>query len=213
MCQRCGVCAKDVPCVDYAIRVGPEEARLEALAVLLEAARLLAVTALVVAAQRVGVRGAWRRVVDLGSERRGVALECLLDSTLAHLVVLWVVVAGLTVASEAVLAGGETLAVQLQAAVGRSSRRVLGWAQGGCGAGRTIGRLDIPPSWFAGAQRRASREGGLRQKSAWVRPIRYLGECSTRVMCGKGTSRHTRPPSAGAVMLCYVMSSSPYSPR
>ena len=56
MCQRCGVCAKDVPCVDYAIRVGPEEARLEALAVLLEAARLLAVTALVVAAQRVGVR-------------------------------------------------------------------------------------------------------------------------------------------------------------
>ena len=98
MCQRCGVCAKDVPCVDYAIRVGPEEARLEALAVLLEAARLLAVTALVVAAQRVGVRGAWRRVVDLGSERRGVALECLLDSTLAHLVVLWVVVAGLTVA-------------------------------------------------------------------------------------------------------------------
>ena len=182
MCQRCGVCAKDVPCVDYAIRVGPEEARLEALAVLLEAARLLAVTALVVAAQRVGVRGAWRRVVDLGSERRGVALECLLDSTLAHLVVLWVVVAGLTVASEAVLAGGETLAVQLQAAVGRSSRRVLGWAQGGCGAGRTIGGSTFRRAGSQGGRGEpAGREGFARGMSGWYdQKAIWVSGCTTR---------------------------------
>ena len=60
--------------------------------------------------------------------------------------------------------------------VGRSSRRVLGWAQGGCGAGRTVGGSTFRSRWFAGAQRRGSREGVPRQKSAWVRPIRYLGE-------------------------------------
>ena len=177
--------------------VGPEEARLEALAVLLEAARLLAVsavTALVVAAQRVGVRGAWRRVVDLGSERRGVALECLLDSTLAHLVVLWVVVAGLTVASEAVLAGGETLAVQLQAAVGRSSRRVLGWAQGGCGAGRTI----VAARHFAELVRRGAEASIPGRRAS---PEKCVGKTNTLSGGVRTESRRRRELFCGLVAL------------
>ena len=36
-------------------------------------------------------------------------------------------------------------------------------------------RLDISTRWFAGAQRRASRERGVARKNPWVRPICYLG--------------------------------------
>ena len=83
--------------------------------------------------------------------------------------------------------------------VGRGRRRVLGWAQGGCGAERTIGRLDISPSWFAGGQRRASWEGVPSQKSAWVRPISYLGElCSSRRLSVWPAVRARARSSSGA---------------
>jgi len=92
-----------------------------------------------------------------GGRGDGGERGCLLDSPLAHLVILWVVVAGLAVAAEAVLAGGEALAVQLQAARVAAVARLA-----------QLGILVLTTAaWrgrraaFARQPRRAAQEGGL----------------------------------------------------
>ena len=107
---------------------------------------------------RVGVRGGYMCVCVCEARwPRRRWRGCLLDSTLAHLVVLWVVVAGLAVAAEAVLAGGEALTVQLQAARVAAVARLA-----------QLGVLVLTAAawggWcaaFAGQPRRAAHEGGL----------------------------------------------------
>ena len=89
---------------------------------------------------------------------REARVRCLLDRALAHLIVLWVVVAGLAVAGEAVLAGGEALTVQLQAARVAAVARL---------AQLRVLVLSAAPAWrgwraaFARQPRRAGQEGGL----------------------------------------------------
>jgi len=89
------------------------DARLVALAVLLEAAGLLTMAAAVVPAAHVGLAG---YMFDLGAEGLRVALEGGVNRPLALVVILRVVVAPLAIAREAILPRGEALAVQLEAA-------------------------------------------------------------------------------------------------
>ena len=63
--------------------------------------------------------------------------------------------------------------------VGRGRRRVLGWAQGGCGAGRTIGGSTFRRARSQGGSGELPGKQGVARKSAWVRSISYLGESGT----------------------------------
>ena len=58
--------------------------------------------------------------------------------------------------------------------VGRGRRRVLGWAQGGCGAGHTIGGSTFRRAGSQGGQRRASRERGRREEECRGFPLEKL---------------------------------------
>ena len=64
--------------------------------------------------------------------------------------------------------------------VGRGRRRVLGWAQGGCGAGRTIGGSTFRRARSQGGSGELPGKQGFARKSAWVRSISYLGESSNK---------------------------------
>jgi len=50
--------------------------------------------------------------------------------------------------------------------LGRGRRRVLGWAQGGCGVGRTIGGSTFRRAGSQGGRGELPVNGGRRQKSA-----------------------------------------------
>ena len=65
--------------------------------------------------------------------------------------------------------------------VERGRRRVLGWAQGGCGAGRTIGGSTFRRAGSQGGRGELPGKRGLRQKSAGVRSISYRIWVSTVV--------------------------------
>ena len=61
--------------------------------------------------------------------------------------------------------------------VGRGRRRVLGWAQGGCGAGHTIGGSTFRRAGSQGGRGELpGKEGFARKNVGLVRSIRYLGE-------------------------------------
>ena len=64
--------------------------------------------------------------------------------------------------------------------VGRGRRRELGWAQGGCGAGRTIGGSTFRRARSQGGSGELPGKHVVARKSAWVRSISYLGESSPR---------------------------------
>jgi hypothetical protein len=60
--------------------------------------------------------------------------------------------------------------------VGRGRRRVLGWAQGGCGAGHTIGGSTFRRAGSQGGRGELPGKEGFARKSAGVRSRSYLGE-------------------------------------
>ena len=62
--------------------------------------------------------------------------------------------------------------------VGRGRRRVLGWAQGGCGAGHTIGGSTFRRAGSQGGRGELPGKEGFARKSAGVRSRSYLGELS-----------------------------------
>ena len=64
--------------------------------------------------------------------------------------------------------------------VGRGRRRVLGWAQGGCGAGHTIGGSTFRRAGSQGGRGELPGKEGFARKSAGVRSRSYLGESGTR---------------------------------
>ena len=115
-----------VEAVDTLARVRALDTRLKALAVFLEAPRLLAVAAAVMRTRcLLGAR-------DLWPERLLVALERGLDGLLAQLVVLGIIEAALAVAPVAVLARREALTVELEAsAVAAIARLALLSNRGG----------------------------------------------------------------------------------
>mmetsp|Transcript_21225 Transcript_21225/g.64742 ORF Transcript_21225/g.64742 Transcript_21225/m.64742 type:complete len:144 (+) Transcript_21225:938-1369(+) len=84
---------------------------LKAFAILFETARLFAMAAFVMTAR---VRSA-RLKRDLRAKRGRISLECHINCFEALIIILWVVVAALAVAAEAVLPRGEALTVELQA--------------------------------------------------------------------------------------------------
>ena len=61
--------------------------------------------------------------------------------------------------------------------VGRGRRRVLGWAQGGCGAGHTIGGSTFRRAGSQGGRGELPGRGGVAKKNVGVfRSKSYLGE-------------------------------------
>ena len=65
--------------------------------------------------------------------------------------------------------------------VGRGRRRVLGWAQGGCGAGHTIGGSTFRRAGSQGGRGELPGSGVVARKNVGlVRSIRYLGEFAER---------------------------------
>lgn len=87
--------------------VSAQDTGLKTLAILFQAARLLAMAPLIVTA---GIH-LLSIVVNLWTESRWVALERRLDGSLPFFIILRVVVAALTVASKAVLPGSKAFAI------------------------------------------------------------------------------------------------------
>jgi hypothetical protein len=73
--------------------------------------------------------------------------------------------------------------------VERGRRRVLGWAQGGCGAGHTIGGSTFRRAGSQGGRGELPGRGGVAKKNVGlVRSTSYLGESASTWGCKNGTS-------------------------
>ena len=73
--------------------------------------------------------------------------------------------------------------------VGRGRRRVLGWAQGGCGAGRTIDGSTFRRARSQGGSGELPGKHVVARKSAWVRSISYWTGISWAVWCTRRSGR------------------------
>ena len=69
--------------------------------------------------------------------------------------------------------------------VGRGRRRVLGWAQGGCGAGRTIDGSTFRRARSQGGSGELPGKHVVARKNRGVRPIRALSRGVWRSRLGK----------------------------
>ena len=82
--------------------------------------------------------------------------------------------------------------------VGRGRRRVLGWAQGGCGAGHTIGGSTFRRAGSQGGRGELPGKEGFARKSAGVRSRSYLGELQHDV---KETATQVRKQAESRTLL------------